>query len=610
MLSTGSAALIETFRRISRILNAAERRRALLLLAMMIVMGLLEATGVASVMPFFAVVSNPEVARSNAYLNAVYEGFGFTSVAGFMLALGGVVFVLVVGSLAFRALTQWAMARFVQMRGYSLSCRLLNCYLARPYSYFLNRHSADLGKSVLFEAHQVVTGLLLPAAQLVANSITAAFLFAVMLVSSPAVALGALALLGGGYGLVYLAVRGYVGRIGEERVRSNRDRFQIAQEALAGIKDVKVLGLEGGFLRSFRKPAMAFARSQATNQIVGQLPQYVLQALAVGGLIGFLLVMLALRNGNITELLPIMALYAFAGLRLLPALQQVYQALTRMRYGRAALDSLYDDLVEGKSIPLQDQVAVAAADAPVIRLREALLLDNVSYSYPEAEGASVRDLTLTIPVRTTVGFVGSTGAGKTTVVDLVLGLLEPQQGRLLVDGAMVKPEERRSWQRNIGYVPQHIFLSDDTIAANIAFGVPPAAVDAEAVERAARIADLHDFVVRETARGYDTVVGERGVRLSGGQRQRIGIARALYHDPDVLVLDEATSALDNLTEKAVMDAMHNMGGRKTIIMIAHRLSTVRSCDTIFMLENGRLKASGTYQSLLDSDSGFRSMASV
>ena len=205
---------------------------------------------------------------------------------------------------------------------------------------------------------------------------------------------------------------------------------------------------------------------------------------------------------------------------------------------------------------------------------------------------------MTIPARTTVGLVGGTGAGKTTVVDLVLGLLEPTKGTIRVDGVPVTAANRRAWQRTIGYVPQAIFLTDESVAANIAFGLPPEAIDRAAVERAARIAELHDFVTAELPQGYDTPVGERGVRLSGGQRQRIGIARALYHDPDVLILDEATSALDNLTEKAVMDAVHNLGHAKTIVLIAHRLSTVRACDTIFMMEQGRVVAQGRYDELI------------
>jgi len=602
--------VIETLRKINDILEPAERRKALLLLAMMIGMGLLEATGVASVMPFFAVVSDPAVVRENRYLNALYEGLGFASVDSFLLYLGGAVFVIVVGSLVFRALTQWAMAYYVQMRGYSLSSRLLSAYLGRPYSFFLNHHSADLGKSVLFEAHQVVSGVLMPAAQLVANGILAAFLFGLILASGPEFALAAIALLGGAYVLIYMLVRRYLGRIGLARMRSNRERYQLAQEALGGIKDVKVLGLEGGYLRSFLRPARRFARSQAASQVVGLLPQFILQALAIGGLIVFLLIELASRERGITDLLPLMALYAFAGLRLLPALQQVYLAVTRIRYSRPALDALHADLTASQAAATAHRALEVREEPEPLPLREKLQLEGISYTYPQADGASVHNLTVSVPARSVVAFVGPTGAGKTTVIDLVLGLLEPQDGRLTVDGTCITRENVRAWQRNIGYVPQHIFLSDDTISANIAFGVLPSAVDAAAVERAARVAKLHDFIVRETPKGYDTVVGERGVRLSGGQRQRIGIARALYRDPEVLVLDEATSALDNLTERAVMDAMQSMAGSKTIILITHRLSAVRGCDTIHLMDGGRMRASGTYQSLLDSDSSFRSMAAV
>ena len=237
-----------------------------------------------------------------------------------------------------------------------------------------------------------------------------------------------------------------------------------------------------------------------------------------------------------------------------------------------------------------------------------LQLDNITYSYPQAEHPALIDLSLTIPAKTTVGLVGSTGAGKTTVVDIIMGLLVSQQGEMRVDGIPITGGAIRDWQNNLGYVPQHIFLTDDTVAANIAFGTPPNEIDQDAVERAARIADLHHFVMEELPNGYQTMVGERGIRLSGGQRQRIGIARALFHDPDVLVLDEATSALDNLTEKAVMDAVHNLGHRKTIILIAHRLSTVRECDVIFLLEHGKLKASGTFTELVERDESFSLMA--
>ena len=256
-------------------------------------------------------------------------------------------------------------------------------------------------------------------------------------------------------------------------------------------------------------------------------------------------------------------------------------------------------------MPKADSRSDGAAHLP---LRNSLELRHVTYTYPQAARPALVGLSLTIPAKATVGFVGATGAGKTTVMDIILGLLEPQQGEVRVDGIPLNGENVRGWQRAIGYVPQHIFLVDDTVAGNIAFGVRPHKVDMLAVERAARYAELHDFVTGELPQGYRTMIGERGMRLSGGQRQRIGIARALYHDPEVLLLDEATSALDNVTERAIMGALHNLANVKTIVLIAHRLSTVRTCHRIFLLEHGRLKAVGTYDELLTNDPRFRELS--
>ncbi|PYF99444.1 ABC-type bacteriocin/lantibiotic exporter with double-glycine peptidase domain [Thioalkalivibrio sp. ALE21] len=600
--------MLETYRKIRDLLDARERRNAVLLFGMMLVMGLLEAVGVASVMPFISVVANPEVVETNDSLNAVYTGLGFTSTDTFLLFLGGGVFVLVVGGLAFKAVTHWAMARFTHMREYSLSSRLLRGYLGRPYSFFLNRHSADLGKSVLSEVGQVINNALMPAVNLLAHGIVAIFLVALVVAVNPVVAVFAVLVLGGAYGLIYWVLRRYIGRIGALRVKANQERFQIAQEALGGIKDVKVLGLENGYLRGFAGPASRFSRVQASNQIINQVPRFALEALVFGGMLVLLMVLLAAEGGELANVLPLIALYAFAGTRLMPALQQVYGALAKLRFGQPALEALHRDLVETEQAGASATAKVRAETHEVLPLTESIAMDGIVYTYPQAEQPALNHLSLTIPARTTVGLVGSTGAGKTTAVDLILGLLEPQQGHLKIDGQPVSGEAVRAWQRNIGYVPQSIFLTDDTVAANIAFGVSPEQIDPAAVERAARIAELHNFVVSEMPQGYDTLVGERGVRLSGGQRQRIGIARALYHDPEVLVLDEATSALDNLTEKAVMDAVHNLGHRKTIIMIAHRLSTVRECDRIYVLNHGELEAQGTYDELVEGHEAFRAMA--
>ncbi len=597
--------MITVFRKLRDLLEPWERRRFLLLLSMMLVMGILETIGIASILPFMAVLSRPSMIETNSYLTWLYETFDFTSPENFLIFLGVGVFCLIVFGQIFKAFTQYATYRFTFMRGYHLSQRVLRGYLFHPYTWFLNRHSADLGASVLTEVNQVVNGALMAAMKMLSQIIVVLMLVGLLFAIRPLTTLVVTLTVSGSYGLIYLLVSRYLGRIGRDRQKANEERFQIAGEALGGIKDVKLLGLEEAFLHRFKDPARRVAVANSANNTIAEVPRYVLEAVAFGGILLFILFLLVTGAGTLDTVLPLLVLYAFAGVRMFPALQRIYVSFTALRFNKAPLDKLHAEMIESRDV-LPRPGSLRPAEP--LRLRERLEIDGVHYGYPQAERAALSGLTLTIDARTTVGIVGGTGAGKTTAVDLILGLLPPERGVLRVDGVEVGPANLRAWQRPIGYVPQQIFLVDSSISANIAFGLDPSQIDQVAVERAARIAELHDFVTSELPQGYDTMVGERGVRLSGGQRQRIGIARALYHDPDVLILDEATSALDNLTERAVMDAVQNLGHAKTIILIAHRLSTVKECDMIFMMEQGRLVASGRYDDLLDSSQKFRAMA--
>jgi ABC-type multidrug transport system fused ATPase/permease subunit len=588
-------------KKLAEMLNAHERKRALMLFGLVVVMALLEVVGVASVMPFMAVMANPEVVETNAFLAAVYNTLGFTDTRSYLSFLGLIVFVALVSSIAFKALTTYALLRFTNMRGYSLCRRLVGGYLNQPYEWFLNRNSADLSKTVLAEVQQVISGGLIPAMQLIANGAVVIALLLLLIAADPVLASGVGLGLGLAYGVIYMGLRRFLGRIGADRVLANRGRYQSLNEAFGGIKDVKVSGLEGVFLRRFEGPALRYARHMSASSIATQLPRYALEIIAFGGIMLVALYLLS-ADGGLETALPILALYALAGYRMMPAVQTVYAELTKLRFAEAALDTLHHDLTT---------LGMASTTKEIIepmKLEDQVELRSVSYSYPAGPRAAIESLDIAFAARTRIGLVGATGSGKTTTVDIVLGLLEPASGQLVVDGVPITRENVGSWQRAIGYVPQNIYLSDDTIAGNIAFGTAPSKIDRAAVERAGRIANLHDFVANDLPERYDTVVGERGVRLSGGQRQRIGIARALYHNPHVLVLDEATSALDNLTEQAVMEAMDNLGHEITIILIAHRLSTVRSCDHIYLLDRGRLAGQGTYDELVAGNDSFRRMA--
>jgi ABC-type multidrug transport system fused ATPase/permease subunit len=593
-----------TLKKLLALLTRPERKRAGLLMGMILVMAFLDMLGVASILPFMAVLANPELVQTNALLNAAFttsRHIGIHTTQQFLFALGVLVFVLLVTSLAFKALTTYAQTRFALMREYSIGKLLVEGYLHQPYSWFLNRHSADLGKTILSEVSSVIGNGMLPLMTLMAQSMVALALLILLLIVDPLLALSVGVVLGLVYVGIFAVMSGWLKRLGQARTRANKERFTAVSEAFGAAKEVKVGRLEQAYIKRFSAPANSYAQSEASARVIAQLPRYALEAIAFGGMLLVMLYLMA-KSGSFASALPIIALYAFAGYRLLPALQQIYQAFTQLRFAGPALDALHQDLM-----------SLQAADAQhghiePLALTQAITLKHVSYRYPNALHPALKGIDLSIPAHSTVGFVGATGSGKTTTVDVILGLLEPQEGHLIVDGQPITAAYRRQWQRAIGYVPQHIYLADDSVAANIAFGVPAKDIDPQAVERAAKIANLHEFVVNDLPRGYATTVGERGVRLSGGQRQRIGIARALYHNPQVLILDEATSALDNLTEQSVMEAVNNLGHDITIILIAHRLSTVRQCDQIYLLERGEVKASGTYDQLTENSQQFKAMA--
>lgn len=577
-------------------------------MALMLLVGMAESAGVASILPFIAVLATPHVVQSNRYLAAAYAWLGFSSREHFLLFLGLVVFVVLVGTLGTKALGVWAQLRFAMQRFHTWACRLVAGYFGQPYEWFLGHHSADLANDVITEVNQAVSGVLTPALQAVANLFVIAWLMALLVALDPVLALVAAAVLGGLYWRVAHASRARLERAGAGRQLGQRVRFRVLQEALGGIKDLKVLGVEGTYYARFVDRSQTVADSLIRAGLVGQLPSLAMQGILFGGML-LTILYLMVTHGNFEKALPELTVFAYAAYRLMPALQTIHQSVSQMRFSEPALDVLCTDL---QALPAARTGGVSFQDTTTdpLPLSNQIELREISYSYPGREQPALDRLTLHIPARSTVGLVGPTGSGKTTTVDVILGLLHPQGGALIVDGVEVANELVRRWQRSVGYVPQQIFLADDSVRCNIALGVPEKQIDLAAVEKAAKAANLHDFILRDLPEGYSTPVGERGVRLSGGQRQRIGIARALYRDPDLLILDEATSALDNITEQAVMEAVHNLGGKKTIVVIAHRLSTVRACDCIHVLERGRVTASGSYDRLVAESPEFRALAEL
>jgi len=574
---------MQTLKEILSLLTPYEQFRAFLLLIMIMIMALLDMIGVVSILPFMAVLTNPALIETNLILNSMFKFsnlFGVENNEQFLFFLGVLVFLLLVISLIFKAFTTYVQVRFVALREYSIGKRLVEGYLHQPYSWFLSRNSADLGKTILSEVSEVIGNGISPLMELIAKSAIAIALIILLIITDPKLALIVGFSLGSVYWAVFMFLKSYLKRIGKERLRNNQQRFISVSEAFGASKEVKIGGLEEVYIKRFSESSQNFAQNQASSLVISQLPRFILEAIAFGGIMLIILYMM-MKTGGFNNALPIISLYVFAGYRLMPALQQIYGSFTQLTFIGPSINILSNDI---KNLKIYN----SNQDQSVFSLNKSIKLKNIFYSYPNTSRIALKNININVLAKSVVGLVGTTGSGKTTVVDIILGLLEPQKGTIEIDGHIITKKNSRSWQRSLGYVPQHIYLADDTIAANIAFGVEPKNMNQEDIERASKIANLHEFVVSELSEKYKTIIGERGVRLSGGQRQRIGIARALYHKPKVLILDEATSALDNQTEKLVMDAIKNISKDVTIIMIAHRLNTVKNCDIIYKLENGEV----------------------
>jgi ABC-type multidrug transport system fused ATPase/permease subunit len=604
-----NAALFPTARKTLQLLSRRERWTLAALVGAMIFSGILQAAGVASITPFIALAANPNLVVENELLARVYDGLGFETPRRFLLFLGAVVFVVIAAANAFMALTTWATLRFVAATQHRLSQQLVADYLAKPYAFFLGRNTARLSKTLLSEVKEVIRSIVVPGMDVLSRAIAAAFIIALLLVVDPALAVLVATTLSGLYALVYVVVRRRQRALGDRRVAAQTARYKAASEAFGGIKDVKVLGREAHFVQRFRDASREYSRVNASSAAVAELPRFGLETMAFGGILVIVLYLVQTRE-TLAEVLPLLALYAAAGYRLMPALQHVFLGLNRIRFHTPALDDLHADLLgwEDRSSPAEVGTEDISPAAP-LRVEHEIRFRDVSFAYPGSRGFALRGIDLVVPAGQMVGLVGTTGSGKTTVADLLLGLFEPTEGSILVDGVPLDESTVGAWRSQVGYVPQSIYLGDDSVTRNVAYGVPDDEIDQDAVERAVRAAHLEHFV-EALPDGYDTVVGERGVRLSGGERQRLGIARALYHDPALLVLDEATSALDTATEEAVMRAIHELRAQRTLMIIAHRLTTVRACDTIYVLEAGGVAARGTYDDLATTSPSFRALARI
>ena len=597
---------MDTLKKVFDLLSRSEKRQTYYLLVLIIFMAFIDMLGVASILPFVAILFNPQIIKTNTIINFFYleSGIlGITNITQFLFLFGVVVFILLISSLIVRSLTQYFQIRFALIREYTIGRRLIEGYLRQPYSWFLNRHSADLGKNILSEVGGVIGGIIIPIISLISNCLVTLVLLILCILVNPILSIIIILVFTFFYGCIYYFVKSFLTKAASRRLQANQDRFTTISEAFGAVKEIKVGGLEQVYVNRFARPAQAYAVSKSLSSIIEFLPRYFIEGVAFGGMIIFILILMAQGN-KFENIIPIIVFYTFAGYRLIPAMQAIYGNLTVIRSSKAGLDYIHKDIMN-----LQFYETNPSRSVSSMPLKKSITFNKINFYYSSSKHVSLKNISLEISAFSKVAIVGPTGSGKTTLVDIILGLLDPSEGLLCVDNTIINHKNKRSWQKNIGYVPQQIYLFDSSIEENIAFGIDPKNINHEAIEKASKIANLYNFVMNELPNQFKTTIGEQGVRLSGGQRQRIGIARALYHNPHVLILDEATSALDNITEESIIEAMQNLGDKMTIILITHRLNMIKNCDKIFLIENGELKDQGSYNSLKNSNEVFKKLSS-
>jgi HlyD family secretion protein len=603
---------MKLFAEIWGMLTPRQRRRILAMQLVSLVMAFSTSTGVAAIAPFFAVLGDPKLIERNTLLHWLYVEGGFSSTRGLMLALGMGFIAIVCAANLINVLGFMAMNRLALQIGNELQTTLFEEYLSRSYAFHTATNSTTLFNNIVYETTRVTHGFLQHAFVLVTNLVTAALIILSILLLKPAVAIAMVAGLAGGYMLIYLAVRNRLLHIGRTESGFATEQAQIVNESFGAIKEIIVLQVGAFFRDRFKRASHGLLQAVAYSQVVGQSPRHIMESVAAAGLVGVALV-LGAGDGGSGPWLGTLTFLAFAAYRLLPTLQQVFVAIVRIRADRSALGLLAPDLRRARARATQRPASLldrTRMDASWCeRPRRELQLKEVWFRYSADRPWALRDASLRIPACAAVGIVGANGSGKTTLVDLIAGLLTPAGGVVEIDGCVLDDSNRAAWQRRIAYVPQSIFLLDASVAQNIALGIPADAIEPQRLRQAAQLAQLDEFVM-DLPDGFDQRIGEHGIAVSGGQRQRIGIARALYRDASVLLLDEATNALDGMTERELMTTLQRLHGRYTLLLVAHRMSTVRACDVIFHLEQGRIVGSGRYEELLKSSEGFRRMAGI
>jgi ABC-type multidrug transport system fused ATPase/permease subunit len=583
--------LKETIFKLRVLLSKRDKKKLLLLFFMLIIAAIFEMAGIGLIVPFVGIVTNPQIIQSNSILSFAYKILNFKSTDAFILFAVGVLLMVYIIKNAYLLVFYYLQYKIILNQKVELSRKLFKEYLTKPYTFHLERNSAELLRNINGEVPKVFDGILLSSFQLLTEILVIISILTLLIVTAPLATLVSGILLSGSVLLFFKIFRNKITYLGKENQKVSRETIRWINQGLGASKEIKVSGKENYFVNSYDQQSRIMVKNTISRNMLDQIPRLFIETLLVSVVL-ITMVIIVFQGTDTSKLVATMSLFAMSAFRLMPSINRVVATLTTIRFSQPALVVIYDDLIKDNKmknlILVEDTTGINTVNLKngEKTFYKSIELENISYRYPNQEDYSIKNLSLTIPIGYSVAFVGTSGAGKTTLADIILGLLEPEKGCVMVDGKELS-DILPIWKNKIGYIPQSIYLSDESIRKNVAFGIADKDIDDSAVQKAIEDAQLIDFI-DTLPEGLDTVVGERGVRLSGGQRQRIGIARALYHNPEIIFLDEATSALDNDTEKEIMKAIDGLKGEKTLLIIAHRLSTIENCDIVFKVEKGKL----------------------
>ena len=579
--------MVKILQKMNRLLDAKQKKLMVLIVFLMLIGGILESLSISVVIPVIEVLLDPDAVLNNKVLAVLYNGLGLTSVTQFTIVMMLALIAAFVLKNLFLFLQNVVQLRFVYTNQFATSRKMMINFMNRPYEYYLNADTAVIQRSITSDVNNMY-GLILSLLQLISEAVVFSCLVAVLLIVDAMMIMIIAVLLLAVLLIIKIVIKPIMVKAGQENQDFYSGLFKWIEQSVMGIKEIKIANKEQYFINEYAKCGFGYVNAVQKYNLYNSTPRLLIETVCIAGLVIYMLIVM-LNGASVTEMMPQLTVFGLAAMRLIPSANRINNHLTSISYFEPFFMGVSDNLQEDihdNNVVYDVEAYAHAKEVVKMDVQKEIALTDITYKYPNSEAMIFDHADMNIPIGSAVGIVGSSGSGKTTIVDVMLGLLQLQTGAILADGVDVQTNYE-GWLKNIGYIPQTIFMIDSTIRKNVAFGVADEDIDDNRVWEVLKEAQLDEFV-RSLPEGLDTGIGERGIRISGGQRQRIGIARALYEDPEVLVLDEATSALDNDTEAAIMESINRLHGKKTLVIIAHRLQTIEKCDMVFRVENGKI----------------------